>query len=657
MATVPGILYIGDYQAQGGNPGLNATADGLMASPLDYSRDRKWLRFTPDEADGTPATTFYPWYEGSAGATNYTVGSSSTTTITASGSPGWTTNQWAGRRVTVLNTSPIPGVGIAQRLVVTSNTANQVTFGATTAPTVGAVFFLGQGRFISYHPVAGRLSASEIIAGQASFRSGSAWQASGLGMSCDLTLIRALTDDVYDASPYFHFVKWADPATVNTGWADSPNDSARAAFLPEFARVATAATERSNTIAWDVGILDSSMADLEAAISNPLLLLTYETRLREQIAWLKSAAVCNNSSLKVLLVNHSQDMWMVTGVGGVAWMRAAHIAVARDTANVAIVDMSGQSLGVAGDALATEAKYYSLGGYGWMGEEMARQINRLAAGSSQPFDGSLPTYLQFGDSIFVGPITSTWTGALNSEELEGPNAGNFQRPANQLIWNESAGAVQVYEPHTNSNTAGSVGATAGPDLSIMAELSRIHPGGFCLFKRASNGSALASEASAYSSGDGGRWISGAGEHYADALEDWSAFVQYVNLVLGKQVDTRGAIVSLGHNDQTVAGGGEAFAAALPGFCADLRADFSTRSSGDNFPIIWRRPQDDAAFVTAARMAEVRAALDTQTDVDAKFRWVDVDDLERDRDDDLHETPESAVVGGRRYVTELNALSI
>ena len=662
MAATPGVLYIGGFHVQGGNPGLNATADGLLQSTLRSLLDRDVLRITPDHATtGAPTAgslSCWPWYDGNAGSTTYVVASSTTTTATVSPSPGWTVNAFAGRVMTVCNTAPINGVGFAQRITITSNTADTVTFGATTAPTVGATFFIGIGRFNDYHPIAGWLDLSEV--GNPSTRGGSSYQTSGLGVGPDATLVRRLLEDVYDEAPYFHLWKFGTSNTVNTGWADSPNDAARAGFLAELVRVDAAATARGNTIDWAYAIIDLSMADLVAAGSNPLLILTYEDRLREMIAWLRSAAVTDNPDLGIVLVNHRSDMWSTTAAGGAPFFRAMHVSIAADTDHVAIVDMEGARIGVqvgVADTPATEVKYYAQAEYFRMGDLISEAIERLRLGTPATPSGGFPVYLSFGDSIFVGEATAAWVLASNSTAISGPTVGSLLRPSNQKVWNRQTGVLETFLPGTNSNTSGSVSAFSGPLLSIMAELSELHPGGFAVVHRASYSSALATEALAYDGSIGGRWIKAADEHYTELQADYAACVQYVNEVLGKQVDLKGMFVSLGHNDQTVAGGGAAFAAALQAFCNDLWADFPTRTSGRKAPIIWRRPQDDAAGVNASRMAELRAGLAAMAALENQFRATDVDGLERDRDDNLHEAPRTSVTTGERMVADLLRVAI
>lgn len=664
MAAVPGILYICDGHGQGGVNGLPAAIDTINGDNLRFLLDRDVQRITPDsDANGVPnaaALGLWPWYDGSASLTDYTIASSTTTTITASGSPGWTTNQWAGRMCSVRNSAPIPGLGFASRFFVASNTANTLTFGALgAAPTPGASFMLGEGVMLDYHPAAGKLHPSEF--GAVSRRGGSSWQTLNNGVGPDATMLRALWKRVYTTSPFFYLCKYAGDATVNGGWAEAPNNTARAQFLAEFARMNAAAVARSNTIAWADCIIDLSMTDLVAAGASPVLAVTYESRLREMIAWLRSAAVCNNPALRIVLVSHREDMWGTTSPLGAPLFRAAHRAIARDLDNVGILDMEGAAIGLqiaAADTPATEKKYYTQAEYFRYGERVADVLEQLQLGTAPTASGGFPVYYMIGDSIQVGEAVLGWTSNSLSRDISGPTPGSVLRPENQLIWNDATSVFETYNPHTNSNTSGTGGSTAGPDLSIMAELGRLHPTGFGLVKRGSGGSGLASSSVGYSAGNNGRWVkSVSGEHYTALLGIRDRVHQYVNQVLGKQVDVRGFFVSLGHNDQATANGGANFAAALPQFCEDLWEDFPTRTSGNRPPITWRRPQSDAAGAVAVEMAKVRSAIDERQQAEQQFRVIDVDGLERRRDDNLHETPETAVIHGRRAVGQLAKAAI
>lgn len=673
MASVPGIFYVGSYHIQGGVPTIDAVGreplivnDFPLQSELNQFKDRDTLRIVPDDPDdGSPiadSIECWPWYDKAAPITIYQVASSTTTTVTVSPSPGWTTNEWAGRTCTLLNTPPIDTFGFKDRLPIVSNTADTLTFEYAVpsgAPAVGQSFFPGVGRFTDYHAVAGATHISEI--GSPSTRGGGSVDQGGAGVGPDATMVLELYKNVFPVAPYFHMWKWATVTTVNQGFGDAPNNTFRVFVEDELVRVTAAAAARGNTIDWQYAIIDFSMNDVELAISDPPSILQYETRLRQMIAWLRSSAALNNATLKVILISHRSDLRAIGAPGGAAYTRGVHSNIAADTDGVAILDCEGYRVSGVGLAETEEKQYYAQAEYFRMGKELARTIQRLANGDPVASEGGFPVYLMLGDSIWVGEATSTWTLNSNSPSISGPTPGFLLRPDNQKVWNRGSSVLEVYLPHTNSNTSGSITGTAGPDLSIMAELGDLHPDGFALIKRAAFGAGMAEGAGDYDSGtgNGGRWIKSAEEHYPELQADFAGAVAYINEVIGKQADMRGAFVSLGHNDnQAPSGtGGTSFAAFIRSFCNDLWADFSTRTSGRKFPIVWRRPQPDAFSADPVRIAQVRAALEAQANRESQFRVVDVDGLERDRDDNLHETPETAVTTGRRMVVALRRVAI
>jgi len=670
MATVPGILVFGEYHLQGGQPPTFAFGTPVISnnfplnSGLHAMLDRDAMRIVPDDpATGGPVAdslSCWPWYDIGADDVSYSVSSATSTTVTVSPSPGWTTNEWANRFITLLNfTPPFATFGFEQRMKVVSNTGDTITVaGFSPTPSATQVFFLGRGRFTDYHAVAGTLHATEL--GSPSSRGGGSIAAGGLGVGPDATLLLELYQRVYSTTPYFHLFKQITIGTVVSSFANAPHNTLRYVLDDEIPIVEAAAARRGNTIAWQHCLFDFSMQDVQAAISSPASILNYESRLREVIAWLRGSTVMKNSSAKVTLINHRDDLWAVAAPGGTSYVRGVHKAVAGDTAGVSILDCQTYRIGGdVGEPPNGEKRYYAQAEYFRMGKDVAEIIRRVNLGIPIEQDGGIPVYLMLGDSIFVGQAIGNWTLNSNSDSISGPTPGSLVRPSNQMIWNRQTGQIETYEPHSNSNTSGTLSGNAGPDLSIMAELGDLHPGGFVLIKRAANGAGLAEGASAYDGNNGGRWVKSAEEHYQELLADFNTCVQYINEVLGKQADVRAAMVSAGHNDNQAATGtgGTSFAALLRPFCDDLWADFTTRTSGKKFPILWRRPQSDAAGADPVRIQQVRTALDVQANLESQFRIVDVDGLERDRSDNLHETPETAVVTGRRMVTGLRRVSI
>ena len=125
-------------------------------------------------------------------------------------------------------------------------------------------------------------------------------------------------------------------------------------------------------------------------------------------------------------------------------------------------------------------------------------------------------------------------------------------------------------------------------------------------------------------------------------------------------DFRGLLIpSLGQNDCSAVSGGTAAAAALAQFVADVAADFTTRTSGKQFPIAWGLPLLNTPIGSNDQVAALRSALQTLQSTNAQVRTVNCDDLERDRSpgDLVHDTPMSAIARGRRIVQALTTVAL
>lgn len=670
MATVPGVLYISSYMGQGGLPALQSLQP--IGNQAQYFNDRDLFRYVPGNVDGTEGVGFKPWYDGTAG-TGYEIdeGASTTTTVRVTPSPGWTVNEFAGRTATLFNlfgvsTNPLQ---LQLQLPITGNTADTLNFASGVPSTLTANGFVrvGTGRFVTYHPIAGAVGP---LASH-----GSSWQAGGQGVGPDARMVSRIYDRIYPTSPQFYFVKFCLPDTLAVGW--QVGGAARTAFLSELQRVSAAAALEGNVIRWEVVIIDNYDSDLAVAAGDPLTyVLNYQTNQTNLINWLRSGAVLlntaapylfvNNPSLNVILANHHPDLWGVAAPLAAVAMRNANFAIATSLQRVALVDHASSSF--AQDAVApptaianynAERKYYSFQSMLEFGEKCVdvfeRQLEGLPTGGAT--STGFPLYLLIGDSIGVGQIPQDWMANAASLSLIGPGPGTV-KPEGQYIFNKLSNSFERYNPNTNSNTSGTVNDKAGPEASIIAELAKQHAS-FGLAKHCSNGSSLVNTIAAFTGGgtSGGRWAKTAGEHYPLALDVVTACKSYINGTYSKQADFRGVIVSLGHNDATSGAAGAAFAAALSTFVTNLRQDLSTRTSGKDFPIIFRLPQATALGANASGIGNVRAALLALAKVDGQVRVVEVDDLERDRVDDLHETPESSIISGRRCSSALVSASI
>jgi hypothetical protein len=669
MANVPGVLIVGGTSVQGGTAAISNTVTGLNVSELNSSHAGDVMRVTPDDpTTGNPTATalgWRPWFDGNAGDNLYTCSTSSSNTVKATGTPGWTVNQWAGMTVSVtgwdfLGTSVY--IGFTDRKTIVSNTADTLTISGTwttnpTAATPVSLFFIGQGRWRDYHPDAGRLTASEVGVAFAT-RSGSGYMNGGVGVGVDAGLIRQFYAHTWPTAPYFQMAKWF---TATPTWSafDDTTGSRRAAFVLEKARydAAWAALANGNTLAWELLVLDLSQEDVADWASNPTHYLVYKTKIEQTIAWFRTTL--GNASLKVVLVNHDNLINSVLVPAGTTLANRVHRTVAAADPLVRCASMQGLETYLVApyDPDANRGGYASHVYWDAMATRVREAYELLAAGAPTEITGGVPVHMMIGDSIFTGGITETFLG-----ELKSPTITLTPRDARQGIFAADTSVGEPYDACDNSNTSGTTGAVAGPECSMTVEWQRLHPAtGSYLVKRSAVASSLIGNVTAWSAGGaaGGRWSRSyeATEHFGALKDLWDSFCHWCNNTLGKQADLKDITVCLGTNDGAVAGGGALFAAELATFVADLRAVFQTRTSGDPLPIIWRQPQLAAATAIADEAVAIREALAAYALTDPEFALVDVDDLERETVSNVHETPDATLIDGQRLVAAGAAIAI
>lgn len=708
MATVPGILYITTAMGNGGYP----TTSGGSAFNSDFAtvlNDKELLRIVPQDAVGNPTADFYPWFDGSASRTNavYNLDEAActATTLVMDTNPGWTTNQWQNRIVTIVNGEPsVSGLvfspniayfpyafeqrNLASRIVgrVASNTSNTITLVESFVsaphslpPNPGTRIVIGDGRFTQYAAIPGKLNGNS--------GGGSTWAGNGQGIGPDARMVPELNRRIYKSAPYFYFVKYAQPDGLYSGFRTGGNG--RVGLLAQLQDVAAAAAAQGNVIQWQLVIVDISDEDLGQLAANNTLLAShvfgYQANMVDLINWLRSSSALQNSAGPYNFVGNSSiyaqishphpDLWGVGAFGAAEALRTANRQIAIDLPRVALIDMADAYFAPLTEAplvnsLVAERKYYSRESLLGKTQSFAmksvtlfeRQLAGLPTGEAT---NGFPIYFLGGDSIAVGPITTPWADNCASLSLIGPGPGTV-KPATELIFNRQSNVFEAYDPNQNSNTSGTVWPSAGPEMSMFAELAKQHPNGFGIVKHAINGASLSNNLAPYVTAQpasGGRFLKSAQEVYPGMLQSIRAAIQYVNNNMGRQADFRGAVFSLGHNDTGGSTPAQSlsfanlFAQNIGTFVADLRTDLTTRTSGKPFPVVFRRPQALATSANPSSLIVVRNALEALAKTDSQVRVVDVDDLERDRVDNVHETPESSITSGRRLTAALVAASV
>lgn len=658
MPTVPGVLLLSGYGGQGGLPALMPIPP--LGNQLRYLNERDLFRFVPQAADGTQLATYRPWYDGTSGPQHQVdEGASTTTVIKVTPNPGWTVNQWALRPVTLTSiTAAFLGQAVQVPYGVVSNTADTVTINGTHNfhGLTDWQLRIGQGRFTQYHACPGFVGP---LGG-----GGSAWQTGGAGIGPDVRIVPELDRRVFPSSPHFYFAKFCSPGSLATAWVSG--GAARAAFLTELALMNAAAALEGNTIQWVAAGIDFADNDLRELAANNTLVGThvglYQTNMGDFINFLRGSGALNNSGCKILLTNHHPDIWGVGAPLAAAALRNANFALAASMSNVALLEMGDATFAPLAGAQEVanynaERQHYSFPSILKYGDKFVTLTQRmLTAAPAAVASTGFPLYLLLGDSIMVGQIPALWMANTASEKLIGPGPGTV-KPDGQYIFNKIANQFEAYNPNTNSNTAGTVTGLAGPESAFIDALSVQHPNGFGVIKIASNGATLVKPVTYIPNTAGGRWAKTAGELYPEMLSLVAAAKEHINDVLGLQADFRGIHISLGHNDAPTAPDGIAYAAALPAFVTNLRQDLTTRTSGAAFPICFRLPQAGVGGTDPSAIATVRNALELLAKTDGKVRVINCDDLERDRTDDLHENPQSAVTHGYRAAAALVGASI
>lgn len=666
MADVPAIAYIGSAMVQGGtNPQAEVTSTASYETQA--LRDKDAHRVCPDsDTDGAPTAaslSWYPWFDGNAG-TVYIIASATSTTVTVTPDPGWTTDEWVGNKVTNNN---LTGFGFRNKnITVTANSSDTITVASwTSTPEVGSGVWFNEGQWKDVAMNGAWRTITETLGAVTPTRSGASYAQGNQGAAPDQMLVRQLWKNVYPTSPYFQLWKYAHGTTTTGGWNDGGTE--RTPYTTDKARVDAAwtALANGNTLRWDYVVIDNSNNDVyswRTSGGTPANSLLYQADLEEMIAWLRSSSVFNNSTLKVILVNHDARLLNTTAPAGQGFANSAHQAIALADSNVRVCNLDGLELALRGADNATptwqgeDPRYYSTSVFQREYPiELRKTIDLWEQGSAPNVDGAIPVYIMLGDSLTVGTHCDvTFTGALES-----PTLTNTARNSLQKIFNRSTGNVEAYDAHNNSNTSGTVNAIAGPEFSLTQQLYERHPDtGFVIIKRGSNSSTLIAAGTAYSSGTGGRWSKAyaSTEHYDELRADIENALQYINVTLEKQAELMGFFVSLGTNDQAVSGGGDLFTNELPVFVRNLRQDFGTHTSGKDTPVIWRKPQLNAGTAINAESLKVRAALEARAKADSQFRLMDVDDIEISTDN-VHETARGTIRVGERFDLELNHIAL
>ncbi len=669
MVDVPTIAYIGGRMTHGGiKPQTEMQSDGTYGSI--GTRDAMAHRVVPDDpTTGEPSAStlnWYPVFDGTAGDTVYSVdtGGATATTVRVTPDPGWDATgngEWEGF---TLRNNNLTGLGFRNKdIAVVSNTSDTITVAGWTAnPEDASGIWFNQGRWRDTHMIGGWRTVGELAS--VPVRGGATWQLNNFGCSPIPMMVRELWTHVWTSAPFFQLAHYfVENGTETVGGFDDATGSERAAFLVEKARWDAAWTvlANGNTLSWDYIVLDLSQNDVIDWATTPANAASYYGALTQMIAWLRSSAVFNDSTIPVLLVNHDVAINNVLSAGNTAAANTVHDLVALGDANVHTVKLDGLELPLRQTDAAVPTWVPSLNASNYATSVYLRdypravrkKIELLEAGAATDDSGAIPTYILATDSLGVASgFTSDYSDANDDQVYTGG-----ARDPLQMIWNDATQAIETYDAHSNSATAGTISAAAGPEFSLLSKLQERHPvTGALVIKLAAGGSALATELVAHTPGAaGGRWAKSASEQYTKLKEMIQNASRYANLTLGKQINIQAFLVMIGTNDQASADGGAAFATELPAFCGDLR-DFGTQVVGKDTPILWVAPHLGTSSSISGEPEAIRTALTARAKADTQFLVVNVDDLKQGADA-LHLIPSATVKVGERLDESLTTVAL
>lgn len=324
-------------------------------------------------------------------------------------------------------------------------------------------------------------------------------------------------------------------------------------------------------------VIDCSATDIVA--ESP----TYLGDARE---FVKGFRATYGALAQVVVVSHRGDFY-VPNPGAARAARQLHQILSRDNARVSVFDMSFAEFGADGQTGGTvlgpnrttyEAVDYVDAG-ARLGQHIDLQLNGVEVGAGR--GTGIATYVLLGDSNLIAPFMDPAILLKGGfEGLLGPG-GKTQR-VGEWIWDAQNKIVVPYDITGVTNSLGSVDNVFGPEVTFLVHVHRHAGGDVVVFKYAQGGAALTSELF------DGVW---------DVIRDsWAEFCAAVVRDLGRVVDCRGAMVVLGRNDGMVDAAASGFKARAEQFVDEVRAAFTTRTSGSPLPVVWVQPSPHASVV-------------------------------------------------------------
>lgn len=566
MAQVPTYIYWGDEQVIGGNLAIAPRT----YDPLFWGKYRllpMFERVVPSDATGVTGGTYEPYWDGLAG-TEYTSTGATGNTIVATGA-GWTVNEFVGRFVFVNG-----GPGAGEIKIVAANTSDTLTIvGAWTVNPTASRFHVGVGKFVKYH-----YRNSDVIPGAR----GDNWYsqfAEFTGAITPCTMLMQKLSGLHASSPGFRFLKMYTPG----GHADArPGTFWWAYFKAYWDQMVAAMALVGDTPVVRAVISDHSTSDIAAGN------VSYVQHLTEFIAGIRSEI---SADALILLVNQPATLLKTSQPGAAAQARTIHRLAELEilNQNVALYDMNWGKF--APDTLGSPVepsnpRYYDPETYIQAGIGLFNAIQGFYTEAPPVADDEpLAGFAVIGDSqVATSGCDPLFAVNARVSSLLGPDPTELTNIMPGVwIWDDVQQDVLPYDVTANASNYGfPVGINwFGPELTMLRRLLKQYPNGILLFKYAQPGAHLTPEV-------GGPLVAmerGYGV-FEDLKAKWAKARAACLSKMGRAVDFKGTLVSLGENDAGSDAAIAAFENRVALFADDLCAMLKTRADGLRPGLVW-----------------------------------------------------------------------
>lgn len=575
------------------------------------------------------------------------------------------------------------------------------------------------GRFVPYHPAPSvatinqsqglipqnpiGLAASGIGWGLWQNYKGSCWYANPFRFGPDARLMRLLWKRYYPdwASDGFRMIKLGQQGGVGnygdswkeggTGWNifEANYDAAQAYEIAQ----GTGQSFSVKAAFIDIGGVDIANANLN-----------YKADVQAFVASLRTKT--GNANLPIIWIAHSPRYRSVS-LPGVASLALQYLLdISRTDRNFVVVRRGSNPntelfvpQGVGDYVENPDPLYYQTLEHIRIGEVLADTYSAILTATPQATSTVVRAYISIGSSQTVGggmqwgspPIGQAPAVPRYGAGDRNPLHGGYDPTQHQgtpltpraRIWDGAL--LSPYQPNGNANPLHPVDAgppvldpppqdTYGGEITFYEKQTAAHPTEeIALLKIGVNGGSLNNPTTLGDTRNPKQiWEKGYPNGvYADLQLEWAKMRAGILQQLGKTTDLQGIIVNLSDNEAPEASDegvsnaqASAFAAALPGFIADLRSDFATRIGDALVPIVLVNIHDGRADpnYTSPRMFASSVAIIKQAIRDAaatipSVYQIELEELGVISTDGVHYTGELNYHLGRKISEVIEANSI